>query len=100
MKTAIRVSAVVLVVVMLAMVLASCGGLSGKYRAVTGSTYEFSGNKFTYTPAIGSVQNGTYEIDEDKILLTYEDAEDAVSLPFEKGDGFIRIMGVKYEAVK
>ena len=50
MKNVIRVTAVALVIVMLAATLASCGGLSGTYETgLLGQTvaYEFKGSKVT-----------------------------------------------------
>ena len=106
MKTAIRVSAVALVVVMLAMVLASCGGLSGTYKSeeVFGAytTYEFTGNNVKVTVHAGILgsesEEGTYKIDGDIITFTFDD--ESKDFSFEKTEDGIKIAGVEYKKQK
>ncbi len=129
MKTMTRVVAVALVAVMMCMMLASCGNtISGKYEAekeinmilfktTVKYTYEFKGKDVTLTTAwtTGSetttkTQNGTYEINEDKITITWaedvqtgEDGDGTVksgTYEFSKGDDFIYIDGLKLTKVK
>ena len=97
MKTTIRIAALALVILMLGLALVSCGGLGGKYKSFIGDTYEFIGNRFTYTPLIGDAKSGTYTLEDGKILLTYDGTEIAIPMPFSQGDGYITITGVKYE---
>ena len=93
--------------------LASCGGLSGKYELdafVASATYEFKGNKVTLTAEVGGFEKsfeGKYKLvkdgDAQKIEFTFDDKDAEKytgSFSFEKGDGYIKIGGVKYKAVK
>ncbi len=124
MKTMTRVVAVALVAVIMTMMLASCGNtISGTYEAETEInlilvktqikyTYEFKGKNVTLTTAstMGSTtttktQSGTYEINEDKITITWtqdvetgEDGDGTVksgTYDFAKGDGYIVIGELK-----
>lgn len=124
MKTMTRVVAVALVAVIMTMMLASCGNtLSGTYEAETELnliivkttvkyTYEFKGKNVTLTTAstTGSTtttktQSGTYEINEDKITITWtqdvetgENGDGTVksgTYDFAKGDGYIVIGELK-----
>ena len=124
MKTMTRVVAVALVAVIMTMMLASCGNtLSGTYEAETELnliivkttvkyTYEFKGKNVTLTTAstTGSTtttktQSGTYEINEDKITITWtQDVETgdngdgtvkSGTYDFAKGDGYIVIGELK-----
>ncbi len=105
MKTAIKLIALSLVLVMSVMMLASCGALSGKYEAGMDGlkiTYEFSGNKIKATSEIGGATTtieGTYEIKDDKIIVTYEEDGKSVTneSDFEKGDDYIKIDGMKFD---
>jgi len=110
MKRFVKVMALALAIVTLATLLVSCGGLSGKYRAVTMTTFTFSGNKVTIEPFGGGVKiKGKYEIKGDKI--TFEFPTDGIDNPtiksaveafneieydFEKGDDYIKIGIIKY----
>lgn len=116
MKKLTKVLALAIVVAMACLALASCGGLSGKYKAdalgLAGATYEFKGNKVTITvEAIGGILEtsfeGKYKLvkdgDAQKIEFTFEDSEAekySGSFSFEKGEDFIKIGGIKYKAVK
>ncbi len=120
MKTMTRIVAVALVAVMMCMMLASCGNtLNGKYEAekeydvvlfktTVKYTYEFKGKNLTLTTAwttgdktTTTTQSGTYEINEDKITITWtedvetgEDGDGVVvsgSYKFEKGSDYIKI---------
>ena len=124
MKTMTRVVAVALVAVIMTMMLASCGNtLSGTYEAETELnliivkttvkyTYEFKGKNVTLTTAstTGSTtttktHSGTYEINEDKITITWtqdvetgENGDGTVksgTYDFAKGDGYIVIGELK-----
>ena len=105
--------------------LASCGcGISGSYKgeidlkAVTYTvTYKFNGSNVdvestatilgfekswtvagTYT--LGETENGTKTITFDFGGKSAEGAAEAgVALPFEQGDGYIKIAGIKYNKV-
>ena len=129
MKTMTRVVAVALVAVMMCMVLASCGNtISGKYEAekeinmvifktTVKYSYEFKGKDVTLTTSwttgsetTSKTQSGTYEINEDKITITWtqdvetgEDGDGTVksgTYEFSKGDDFIYIGDLKLNKVK
>ena len=113
MKKLTKVLALAVVVAMACALLASCGGLSGKYELdaiVGGATYEFKGSKVTITAEVVGFKKsfeGKYKIvkdgDAQKIEFTFEDkdAEEYTgSFSFEKGEDYIKINGVKYKAVK
>lgn len=80
--TSIRILSAVLVLAVLCMALASCGGkLSGTFENNTFgfvTTYTFSGKKFTRTMIglsehdTGLTTKGTYRISGDQIILTSE----------------------------
>lgn len=105
MKTSLRIMAVALAVLMLALVVASCGTtLSGTYKtdSILGSdaTMKFSGSKVTVTGKVlgGLSETSTtykYSIKDDKITFTDDDGKETTQ-SFEKGDGFIKVGGVKY----
>ncbi len=84
MKTTLRITAIVLVVLMLALALAACGKiLSGEYSAEklgSGITLEFEGKNVTAIIKVATVKlgeiEGTYSINGDKITLDFVD-EDA-----------------------
>ena len=121
MKKTVRIMAVVMAVLMVTLVLASCGNtLSGKYARTEGTiiksttTYEFSGKNVTITSALGDQElfslEGTYEIKDDKIAFDFtgsEETDDSLlegvldgltdEVSFEKGDGYIKIGGVQYD---
>ena len=114
MKKLTKVLALAVVASMLCLVLASCGGLSGKYEAdalgLAGATYEFKGNKVTITVDVVGFEKsfeGKYKLvkedDKQKIEFTFEDAEAEKytgSFSFEKGEDYIKIGGVKYKKAK
>ena len=110
-KNIIRVSALALVIVMLAAALASCGGPSGTYEAsVLGQSlsYTFKGSKVTIKlTVLGQVVSidGTYKISRDEITFTFEgDDENAKKYSgtqtFEQGDDYVKIGGVQYTKKK
>lgn len=112
MRKLTKIVALVLVVALACVALASCGKkLSGKYEDALGvTTYEFKGNKVTITidaVIAGTTFEGKYEIYEEdgaeKIKFTFGD-EDAKkysgSFSFSEGDGYIKIGGVKYTKSK
>ena len=129
MKTMTRVVAVALLAVMMCMVLASCGNtISGKYEAekeinmilfktTVKYSYEFKGKDVTLTTSwttgsetTSKTQSGTYEINEDKITITWaqdvetgEDGDGTVksgTYDFAKGDGYIVIGELKLNKIK
>lgn len=126
MKTMTRVVAVALVAVMMCVVLASCGTISGKYSATYESegffglgagkyttTYEFKGKNVTRTDDVTvgsktttSTVTGTYEIQDDNIVITWDkdvetgDGQSSTTkstFSFAKGDGFVLIDGRQYD---
>ena len=111
-KTFVKVLALALALVTLTCFFASCGArLSGKYSAEvwgTGVVYEFKGSKVFITLKIagfsGEATEGTYKIKDDKITFTFETDDSDIksyegTFDFEKGDGYIKIAGSKYEKV-
>lgn len=110
-KSIIRVITLSLIAVMICLVLVSCG-LSGTYKndgvfGLGATELTFSGSKVTIK--MGSIEaTGTYEIDDDKITITLDNAgDDALTSSdilnlfngeknFEKGDDYIKIGGTKY----
>lgn len=103
--TIIKMISLAFTVLILVSVLASCGGLSGKYKNdMLGMTVEFkSGNKVVYsyenflTGEIETV-NGTYKIDGDKIIFTMEEEDCDIEgeNQFEKGTDYIKIDGLTF----
>lgn len=120
MKKTVRILAVVMAVLMVTLVLASCGKtLKGAYSAEVDvvvlkytATYEFSGKNVTVTkvvnPLIGdsktSTIEGTYEIIENDdgsmdIKLEFKTDDDHIksgTFDFEEGEDYIKIGIVKY----
>lgn len=120
MKKTVKIVALALALVMVLGMLVSCGGIErGEYVSESGSTYEISGNRYTYT--MGKVTfKGTYtikEMDGDKrIVLTIKErfvdgkeiefGEDAKEsdryigskngVKFVEGDGYIVVDTIKY----
>lgn len=106
-----RIIAVALVVALVCLTLASCG-LSGTYKnngawGLGATELEFKGSKVTIT--MGDVEaTGKYEINDDKITITLDNADDDNlswsdvlngfngTHSFEKGDDYIKIGSTKY----
>ena len=114
MRKLTKIVALVLVVALACVALASCGKkLSGTYKAEvvgTGATYTFKGSKVTITAKVFGFEKtfeGKYEIyeedDAEKIKFTFED-EDAEqysgSFSFSEGEDYIKIGGLKYTKSK
>ena len=112
MKKFTKVLALVVVASMLCLILASCGGLSGKYEGkvlyVIDVDLTFKGSKITIE--CGDLEaEGTYKIDGDKITIELSNAEDdAISASdaliwfngehdFEKDGDTIKIDDVKFK---
>lgn len=103
MKKSVKFLALVVTLVMLCTLLASCGKtLSGKYSMEefgTGTTYEFSGKNVSITikvlgAQVGDAIEGTYSIDDDQITFTFEgeDSEEySGTFDFEEGEDYIKI---------
>ncbi len=103
MKKIISTLLVCVLLIGCVMTFASCNKLSGKYENTTlgvTTTLEFDGDTVK-TSAMGFSVEGTYEIDDDKITITYEENGKTISetTSFEKGKDFILIDDVKYEKV-
>ena len=120
MKKTIRILSVVLALMMVTCMLASCGKtIKGAYSAEVDvlvlkytATYEFSGKNVTVTrvvnPLIGDAQTftieGTYEIienDDDTMDIKFEFKTDddyikSGTFDFEQGEDYIKIGMVKY----
>ena len=114
MKKSIRIMAVVMALLMVTLVFASCGKtIKGTYKAEVGlgglagytATYEFSGKKVEITKTTTlrgstntSTMNGTYEITEKddgtmEITITLDSEDDDIksgTFTFEAKDGFCR----------
>ena len=119
MKKSVRILAVVMVLLMVTLVFASCGKtLKGKYASEfmgTGSTLEFSGKNITITYKLAGAElasvEGTYEIkdnDEGKTVIVFTFGDDDASkysgeFDFsegtEDGKSYIKIGGVQYKKV-
>lgn len=100
MKKTVKILALALVLVMMVGVFASCGKPSGKY--VNGAFYfEFDGDNVKASIAGLSIE-GTYEIKDDKIYLTYEIAGVSITKDFSyaKDGDTITIAGVEYTKEK
>ena len=124
MKKSIRILAVVMALLMVTLVFASCGKtLKGAYKAEIGlgglagytAVYEFSGKKvkITKTATLLGQSNtttleGTYEITEKddgtmEITISLETSDDDIksgTFTFEEGENYIKIGLVKYEKVE
>ena len=110
MKKAVKHIALALVAVMALMLLASCATkLSGTYKCddtkILDVTLTFDGDKVIAKGKLGIIATeveGTYEIDGDKITLTF--GNDAFKLggekSFEKDGDTIKIGGVSYTKEK
>ncbi len=109
-NSAVKIAALAIVISALAVSLASCGWLSGKYEAsLLGQSvcYTFKGSNVTIDiTLLGTVTSleGKYKIDGDKITLTFNNEEDDASsyegtYTFEKGEDYIKIGVVKYTKV-
>ena len=120
MKKTVRILSVLLALLMVTCVLASCGKtIKGTYSAEVDvlllkytATYEFSGKNVTVTrvvnPLIGEAQTftieGTYEIiknDDDTMDIKFEFKTDddyikSGTFDFEQGEDYIKIGAVKY----
>ncbi len=73
--------------------------LSGTYYDETGVfVITFEGNTITQN-AFGMVITGTYTLGEGKITI-YEEGEEPVEAPFEKGDGYIVIDDMRFTTTK
>lgn len=115
-----RIISTILVCVLLlgcVLTLASCGKrLSGTYAGkleVAGQSAEmsftFKGNKVTMETkgtvlgiTTSTSLEGTYEIEDDKITITYEEDGKSVTdtMTFEKGKDFIKLDGIQFDKVK
>ena len=115
MKNVVKIVALALVLVMAVGILASCGGLSGKYEGALGNTFEFKGSKVTVSNKYvdGVELTGTYKIEDDKITFDFVDEKDVEnkdlksflgglkgSQSFEKDGDTIKIGFLKYTKVK
>ncbi len=115
MKKSVRILAVVMALLAVTLVFASCGStLSGTYTKkglLANTTLEFSGKNVTIS--YGEVEvEATYEIEDDKITITIPESDDdsiletaikevinglAGTQSFEKTDKGIKIGGIEYE---
>ena len=118
-KTMLKLAAVMLAVVMMTAIFASCAKtLSGSYQADASLfgqgvdvTYTFSGSKVTVTSKVtllGTVNTeeieGTYEIVENEdgsMEITFDFEEETATLrdgtyTFSEGEDYIKIAGVQY----
>ena len=123
MKKSIRILAVVMALLMVTLVFASCGKtLKGTYKAEIGgslagytATYTFSGKKVEISKTatlLGQSKTttleGTYEIAEKddgsmEITISLETSDDDIksgTYTFEEGDNYIKIGLVKYDKVE
>jgi uncharacterized lipoprotein YehR (DUF1307 family) len=112
MKRSVKIIALAMCALMICLSLVSCGNkLSGEYenKSILGkSTYEFKGNKFTYSYGELEIE-GTYKIKDDKITFEFDiededqkELADALfdnSCDFEKTEDGIEINGIEYKKV-
>lgn len=113
MKKFVKVIAFAMAIVTLMCMLASCGALSGKYEGIT-VQYEFKGSKVIISSKIVNASvEGKYTINGDKIKFEFDTDKieneilkgvveeiNKIEQSFEKGDGYIKIGGIKYTTVK
>ena len=113
MKKLVKVIAFAMAIVTLTCLLASCGALSGKYEGLT-VQFEFKGSKVIISSKLLNLEvEGKYSIDGDKIKFEFStdgidnavfkgvvEEFNKIEHSFEKGDGYIKIGGTKYTAVK
>ena len=112
MKKSVRILAVVMVLLMVTLVFASCGKtLKGKYASEfmgTGSTLEFSGKNITITYKLAGAElasvEGTYEIKDDKITIDIESDNEFIAamdgtFDFAEEDDIIKIGITPYKKV-
>ena len=122
-KTVIKIASVMIALLMMACVFASCAKkLSGSYQAglsLLGQgadvTYTFSGSKVEATQKLtilGSVKSntvsGTYEITENadgsmEITFDFEEESDIFkdgTYTFSEGEGYVKIAGVTYSELE
>ncbi len=105
MKKSVKFLALVMALLMICLPLTACGKrLSGKYEHESWgikTTYEFKGNKVTYSVG-GEEVEGTYEIKDDKIIFEFDGNKlveliNGEELDFEKTDDGIEIEGIEYK---
>lgn len=104
MKKSIKILALVLAVLTVVTVLASCG-LSGSYKGPT-ATFKFSGSKITIKGTTGEA-TGKYKIKDGKITIELDDIEGGLlsgamkvyngTFDYEKTDDGIKVGGVEYK---
>ncbi len=105
MKKTVRIMVLVMAVLTVVLVLASCGNkLSGDYATAV-TTYSFSGSKVTIKGVTGEA-SGEYEIKDGKITITLDDVSGGIvadamkiyegTFDFEETDNGIKIAGVEY----
>ena len=107
MKKATKILAMVMAAAILCCVLVSCGNtLKGSYKSeglVTETTYTFDGDSVKFVKGVGALAvtlEGTYEIKDDKITLTFtEGADYSGEFDFEKGNDYIKIGKTTYTLV-
>ena len=112
MKKSVRILAVVMVLLMVTLVFASCSKtLKGKYASEfmgTGSTLEFSGKNITITYKLAGAElasvEGTYEIKDDKITIDIESDNEIIAamdgtFDFAEEDDTIKIGITTYKKV-
>lgn len=91
----VRLSALVLVLALLAVLLVSCAP-SGKYVNSLGASYTLRrGGSYTHTDAFGVKTTGRYEIDGDEITFTPKGGT-PYTLPFSRKGNTLTIGGLAY----
>lgn len=69
------------------------------YTSTFTASYEFtSSGEVTYTVSLGAQISGTYRIEGDQIIFTYEDSPNlSGSHDFEKGEDYVKIDQIRYD---
>ncbi len=96
MRSAIRILAAALLLVLLCSLLVGCNP-RGVYTDALGASYRFQiGGKYVHTDSLGNVTRGKYEIEGNTITFSPKNT-DPFSLPFKKEGSSLIIGEIVYK---